>query len=126
MVQNKPSVSIRAARHIAQKITEEGKRHGQGFEDVQNLASTVSSVGFRDVSVDVFSSDRVADTRDEFNNSIIGALAGMMKMFVQVDGKSSFWASEEAVQLHMDAASELADDKAYYQAEINVVCARKM
>lgn len=126
VVQNKPNVSIHAARRILEGMLEEGKSHGQGFEDVQNLASTISSVGFEDVSVDVFSSDRVADTRNAFNNSIIGAFAGMMKMFVQANSKSGFWASEEAAQLHVDAAAELANDKAYYRAEINVVCARKM
>lgn len=125
VVQNKPNVSINAAKTILEQILEEGKNHGQGMEDVPNLASTISSVGFNDVSVDVFSSDRVAETRNDFNNSIIGAFAGMMKMYVKADGKSSFWASEAGVQLHADAAAEVADDKAYYRAEINVVSARK-
>lgn len=119
-----PGVSIYAAQQLAEQITEDGRKHGQGWDDVPNLASTMSSAGFEDVSVDVFSSDRVASTRDGFNNTIIGALAGMMKMFVKVAGEASFWNSEGA-QLHADAASELANGKAYYRAEINVVYARK-
>lgn len=119
-----PGVSISAARELSEQIVQYGRKSGQGWDDVQNLASTITDVGFGDVSVDVFSSDRVASTREGFNDSIIGALAGMMKMFVKADGEASFW-NEAGAQLHADAASELADGKAYYRAEINVVYARK-
>ncbi|KAG9734425.1 hypothetical protein KCU73_g10774, partial [Aureobasidium melanogenum] len=124
VVQNMPGASISAARELSEQIVHHGRKSGQGWDDVQNLASTMSSVGFKDVSVDLFSSDRVASTREGFNESIIGALAGMMKMFVKADGEASFW-NEAGAQLHADAASELADGKAYYRAEINVVYARK-
>jgi hypothetical protein len=85
----------------------------------------MSKVGFEDVIVDVFSSDRVANTRNEFNNSMTGAFAGMMIMFVKVDGEASYWGSEAAAQLYADAASELANGKSYYRVELNVVCAHK-
>ncbi|KAG9605195.1 hypothetical protein KCU77_g158, partial [Aureobasidium melanogenum] len=124
VVQNMPGVSISAARELAEQIVHHGRKSGQGWDDVQNLASTMSSVGFGDVYVDVFSSDRVASTREGFNDSIIGALAGMIKMFVKADGETSFWNGAGA-QLHADMVSELADVKAYYRAEINVVYARK-
>lgn len=124
-IQNIPGVSIHAAQQLRDQIIQEGSKRGQGYEDVQNLASTVSSAGFRDVSKDVFSSDRVASTRDGFNKTILGATAGMMKMFAKADGEASFWNSEAADQLHADATSELADGKAYYRVEINVVYARK-
>ncbi|KAG9660275.1 hypothetical protein KCU64_g3297, partial [Aureobasidium melanogenum] len=124
VVQNMPGVSISAARELSEQIVQYGRKSGQGWDDVQNLASTMTDVGFGDFSVDVFSSDRVASTREGFNDSIIGALAGMMKMFVKADGEASFW-NEAGAQLHAGAASELADGKAYYRAEINVVYARK-
>ncbi|KAG9599070.1 hypothetical protein KCU77_g394, partial [Aureobasidium melanogenum] len=124
VVQNMPGVSISAARELSEQIVHHGRKSGQGWDDVQNLASTMSSVGFKNVSVDVFSSDRVASTREGFNDSIIGAAAGMIKMFVKADGEASFWNGAGA-QLHADAASELADGKAYYRAEINVVYAPK-
>ncbi|KAK5999354.1 hypothetical protein QM012_005572 [Aureobasidium pullulans] len=125
VVQNMPGVSINAARQLQEQITQDGRDHGQGWDDVRDLASTMSSAGFGDVSVDVFSSDRVASTRDGFNKSVLGAVAGIMKMFVKADGESSFWNSEPGLQMHADATSELANDKAYYRTEINVVYARK-
>lgn len=84
----------------------------------------MSSVGFSDLCTEVFASDRVASTRQGFSDSVIGALAGMIKMFVKAEGEDSFWTGE-GQKLHADAAKELADGKAYYRADINVVFARK-
>ncbi|KAH0365984.1 hypothetical protein KCU65_g5748, partial [Aureobasidium melanogenum] len=123
-LQSMPGVSISAARELSEQIVHHGRNSGQGWDDVQNLAFTMSNAGFKDVYLDVYASDRVASTRQGFSDSVIGALSGMIKMFVKAEGENSFWTGE-GKKLHADAAEELKDGKAYYRAEINVVFARK-
>lgn len=123
--QNLPGASTRAAQGYYDRLSDEERARGHGIDDVPHLASYMSNVGFKDVTVDVFSSDRVASTRNAFNDSMVGAYHGITQMFVKNGGKDSFWASEASFQLQQDVASELADAKAYYRSDINVVCAQK-
>lgn len=99
--------------------------HSQGVDDVPHLASYLSKVGFKNVHVDVFSSDRVAGTRQGFNNAMMGAYSGITTMFMKSDGEASFWNTEAAAKLYADAISELSDGKAYYRAELNVHSAQR-
>lgn len=125
VVQDKPGVSTRAAQQYFNRLCAEERARGQGIDDVPRLASYLSNVGFKDVAVDVFSSDRVASTRQGFNNAMMGAYNGITTMFIKSDGETSFWNSEAAAKLYADAISELSDGKAYYRAEINVTSAQK-
>ena len=125
VIQDKPGTNTHAAQEYLDRILKEERAHEQGIDDVPHLASYMSKVGFKNVSVDVFSSDRVAGTRNAFNDSILGAFHGITKMFIKSDGKASFWTSDAAAKLYEEAVEELADAKAYYRAEINVVCGQK-
>jgi hypothetical protein len=123
--QSHPGASTRAAQEYYNRLADEERARGQGIDDVPHLASYISKVGFKNVTVDVFSSDRVASTRNAFNDTMIGAYNGIAQMFVKNGGKDGFWASEASVKLQQDMREELADAKAYYRADINVVCAQK-
>ena len=124
-VQDKPGVSTRAAQEYFDRLCAEERAHGQGIDDVPRLSSYLSNVGFKNVAVDVFSSDRVASTRQGFNNAMMGAYSGVTTMFIKNDGGKSFWATEAADKLYADAIAELSDGKAYYRAELNVHSAQK-
>jgi hypothetical protein len=124
-VQDKPGVSTRAAQEYFDRLCAEERARGQGIDDVPRLSSYLSNVGFKNVVVDVFSSDRVASTRQGFNNAMMGAYNGITSMFLKNDGGTSFWATEAADKLYADAIAELSDGKAYYRAELNVHSAQK-
>ena len=125
VVQDRPGASTRAAKEFFDRLCTEERAHGQGIDDVPHLASYLSKAGFKTVNVDVFSSDRVASTRNAFNDAMIGAYHGVTTMFIKSDGEKSFWNTEAAAKLLADAISELSDAKAYYRAEIPVVSAQK-
>lgn len=82
-------------------------------------------MGFKNGNVDLFSTDRVASTRQGFNDAMMGAYDGLTTMFIKNDGEASFWNTEAAAKLFADAAAELSDGKAYYRAEINVHSAQR-
>ena len=125
VLQSLPGTSTRAAQEYFNRLCAEERAHGQGIDDVPHLPSYLSNVGFQNVNVDVFSSDRVASTRNAFNDAMIGAYHGVTTMFIKSDGEKSFWKTEAAAKLLADAVEELSDAKAYYRAEIPVVSAQK-
>jgi hypothetical protein len=106
-------------------VIDNGRKRGQGFDDLKNLASMVSSAGFEDVTTDIVSSDRVSGTRAEFNKTTLGALVGMIEMFKKMDCDEGYWSSDEPVKMLEDANKDAEGGKAYYRAELNVVTARK-
>lgn len=125
VVQSIPGASTRAAQEFFDRLCATERAYGQGIDDVPHLPAYLSNVGFQNVSTDVFSTDRVASTRNAFNNSMMGAYAGVTKMFIKNGGEGGFWNTEAAAQLYKDGVAELADGKAYYRAEIFVVAAQK-
>lgn len=124
-VQKKPGVSTRAAQEYIARIIDEERAHNQGIDDVPRLAEYLSNVGFKNGNVDVFSTDRVASTRQGFNDAMMGAYAGLTTMFMKSDGEASFWNTEAAAKLYADAVKELSGGKAYYRAEISVHSAQR-
>jgi len=125
VVQELPGASTRAAQEYFDRLIAEERAHDQGIDDVPRLASYLSKVGFKNVNTDVFSTDRVAGTRQGFNNAVMGAYHGVTTMFIKNDGEKSFWNTEAAAKLYADAVSEVSDGKAYYRAEINVHSAQR-
>ena len=125
VLQSIPGASTRAAKEFFDRLCAEERAHGQGIDDVPHLASYLSKAGFKNVNVDVFSSDRVASTRNAFNNAMMGAYHGVTTMFIKSDGDKSFWKTKAAENLFAGAVEELADAKVYYRAEIPVVSAQK-
>jgi hypothetical protein len=101
------------------------REHTQGLDDVPHLPSHMSKAGFEDVTVDIFGTDRVANTRIDYNKSIVGAFAGITKMFVKFEGGTGYWTSEAAAKLAADAESELINGDAYYRGNIILVSAHK-
>jgi len=106
-------------------VIKEGKKRGQGYEDLKNLPSIASSVGFEDVRTDVVSSDRVSETRPAFNRAVIGAIGGMMEMFKKMDGDQGYWSSEEPARVLEDVTKVTEEGKVYYRADLSVVTGRK-
>ena len=125
VVQELPGVSTRAAQEYFDRLIAEERAHGQEIDDVPCLASYLSKVGFKNANTDVFSTDRVAGTRQGFNDAMMGAYHGVTTMFIKSDGEKSFWNTEAAAKLYADAVSEVSDGKAYYRAEINVHSAQR-
>lgn len=125
VVQDVPGASTRAAQEYFDRLIAEERAHDQGIDDVPHLALYLSKVGFKNVNTDVFSTDRVAGTRQGFNNAMMGAYHGITTMFIKSDGETTFWTSEAAAKLYADAVAELSDGKAYYRAEINVHSAQR-
>lgn len=106
-------------------VINDGIKRGQGYEDLKNLPSIASNVGFEDVSTDVVSSDRVSETRPDFNRAVVGAIGGMMEMFKKMDGGKGYWSSDEAAKMLADVTKVASDGKAYYRADLNVVTAQR-
>ena len=125
VVQNVPGTSTRAAQEYFDRLIAEERAHGQGIDDVPHLAAYLSKIGFSNVNTDVFSTDRVAGTRQGFNDAMMGAYHGVTTMFIKSDGETSFWNTEAAAKLYADAVSEVSDEKAYYRAEIHVHSAQR-
>lgn len=46
-------------------------------------------------------------------------------MFSQMDGGERYWGPDAATSMHQDAVSELENGKAYFRAEMTVICAQK-
>jgi hypothetical protein len=86
VVQQEMGASTRSMQQAFDTVIHNGRKRGQGFDDLKNLASITSSVGFEDVTTDVVSSDRVSETRVGFNKTTLGALSGMIEMFKRDTG----------------------------------------
>lgn len=125
VVQHEMGASRRSMQDMFDAVINDGIKRGQGYEDLKNLASITSSVGFEDVSTDVVSSDRVSETRPDFNRAVVGAIGGMMEMFKKMDGGQGYWNSEEPAKMLENVTNDAKDGKAYYRAELMVVTARK-
>jgi hypothetical protein len=125
VVQQEMGASTRSMQQAFDTVIHNGRKRGQGFDDLKNLASITSSVGFEDVTTDVVSSDRVSETRVGFNKTTLGALSGMIEMFKKMDGDEGYWSSDEPARMLEDASKDAEGGTAYYRAELNVVTARK-
>jgi hypothetical protein len=118
-------VNPRPIQDLWTSIIEDGKKRGQGYDDLEHLASITSSVGFEDVRVDAVSSDRVSDMRPGYNTAILGGMKGMMDMFNKADGGKGYWSSEQPVKMFENATKEVEGGGAYFRTELNVFTGRK-
>ena len=125
VLQSEPGVSREALDKMIRTMVSDGLKRGQGWNEVLKLPSVATNSGFAEVHTDVFSSDRLSDTRDDFSKVCMGALDGITEMFKKMDGGSGYWASEDAVKLHEAAAKEVQGGKVYIRADLQVVYARK-
>ena len=125
VLQSEPAASREAFDKMIRAIIQDGLNRGQAWDEVPKLPLIAVNSGFADVHTDVFSSDRVSDTREEFSKIGMGALGGITQMFKKMDGGSGYWASEDAAKLHEAALREVQGGRVYIRADLQVVYAQK-
>ena len=93
-----------------------------------SLCRNHADEGGLQVQEDIFASDRVAETRQAYSQTIMGAVVGMMKMLAAREtaaGGTSEWESQSKRELYEAMLRELEGGKAYWRANLRVVGGRK-
>ena len=116
--------SIKNCQLFANEATRCHNKYGKRLDDVPRLLETVKKAGFEGCRLDLFSSDRNAETRQQMSEIEREALYNTLKHMVERDEELGL-TIEQVGELDQRCREELADGKAYYRWDMHIVIGRR-
>ena len=121
---NAPGASTVHCTRLLQLLLDTQRKYGRMGDDVIRLRRIVARAGFESCAEDLFSSDRVADTRAVGTQVVLGAYYAMCKLASVQDAEFGLSPSQ-VDELNERCQDEVGESKAYCRWNMHIVTAQR-
>ncbi|KAK5123480.1 hypothetical protein LTR85_002518 [Meristemomyces frigidus] len=123
-LQNAPDASTAVCRELVDFVFARQIKDGKMLDDVVQLAQSVGNAGFQECNDYVFSSDRVAETREAMNDVEHDAVCSLARHTVQANAETG-WTMGKVDEMAERGRQELEGGKAYSRWNMHLITGRK-